>query len=91
MSEAKSTGRPGWATALHWFIVLLFSFQVLYSIYQVFVVLGVSGHIGPLGSIASSLAPEQLMARRLYAIEGWIAGGALIVYLALTEPGLTRR
>jgi len=91
MDEGKHTGRPLWAKGIHGFIIVLFSFQVLYAVYQVFVVLSPAGYVGPLGAMASAIPADQLMARRLYAIEGWIAGGALIVYLAITEPAFRRR
>jgi len=91
VDEANETGRTLGARVFNWFVIALFSGQVLYSIYQVFVVLAVEGHTGPLGAVAAAMPPEQLLARRLYAVEGWLAGGALLIYVAITEPGLRRR
>lgn len=72
--------------SVHWLIISFFLMQVGYATFQVFWVLAVEGG-GPLFFRASEVAPEILYGRRLYAIEGWLAGGALIVYLAVTEIG----
>ncbi len=70
---------------IHWIIIGNFLLQVLYGAYMVFVGMAPPGHIGPLGSAASALPPDKMMARRLYASETWIAISGLCVYLAITE------
>ena len=53
---------------------------------MVLVVLAPAGSAAsPLGRDALSLPFEQMVTRRLYAIEAWISFGALAVYLAITE------
>ncbi len=48
---------------------------------------------GPLGFRAEEVTMELLGARRLYAIEGWLAFSGLVLYLGVTEivPRLRRR
>ena len=70
---------------LHWFIIYMFLMQLLYCMFQVFVVMQPEGIIGPLGMQAISVLPDIFLCRRLYAIEGWITASGLIVYLAITE------
>ena len=89
MSEPTSRWTIPWRL-LHCFIICLFAFQVLYSVHQVFVVLTPDGQLGALGARSAGLTFEQMIPRRLYAIEGWIAGGALIIYLAIVEIGPRR-
>lgn len=72
---------------LHLAIVLLLGSEFLYASYQVFFALAPDGSIGPLFGAASELPPDLLLARRLYAIEAWIAFGCLAIYLAITELG----
>jgi hypothetical protein len=43
-----------------------------------------------LGAAARDVSMRLLVERRLYAIEAWIAGGGLAVYLALTVTGIRR-
>ena len=71
--------------ALHLFLILFLAEEVVYAGYQLFVVLAPEGHIGPLWGAARDLDPQLFLARRLYAIEAWLAGGFLAVYLGITE------
>jgi hypothetical protein len=70
---------------VHVGIVAYFIAQLLYVSYQVFVVLSPPGHVGPAFGRAAEMPFEQLVARRLYAIEGWIAFVGLALYLAVIE------
>jgi len=67
--------------AAHYFFILMFVTECFYAGFQVFVVLGG----GPLFMRAASIDPDILMARRMYAIEGWLALGGLALYIGLTE------
>ena len=71
--------------ALHGSILGILAFEVVYATWQFFVVMAPDGAVGPLGSRARELPFEDMVVRRLYAIEGWIAMGALVIYLAITE------
>jgi len=87
-SPPRSAARPvRWDRAVllsaHWGIILWFGSQCLYAAFQVFITLG----SGPLGMRALEYPHELMVTRRLYAIEGWVATGALIIYLAITEIG----
>jgi len=70
---------------VHWVIIVNFAVQVFYGAYMVFFVMVPPGHVGPLGGAAGLLPPDQMMARRLYANETWVAISGLSVYLAVTE------
>ena len=70
---------------LHWVILAHFIIEIIYCAYIIFVVLQPEGASGPLFEAAATLDPEQLVARRLYAIECWIATAGFAIYLALTE------
>ena len=73
-------------TVIHWVIILNFAFEILYAMYMVFAVLRPEGAgFGPLGTAAKSMPTDQLMVRRMYASEAWIAISGLCVYLAITE------
>ncbi len=82
---------PMWARVAHWAIIINLSMQMLYIGFQVFVVLQPEGHIGPMFGAALSIPYEQMVVRRLYAIEGWMAFLGLAFYLALTEIVPRRR
>ncbi|HMV69377.1 MAG TPA: hypothetical protein PKA64_21220 [Myxococcota bacterium] len=69
----------------HLLVITTLSAQQLYAGWQVFVVLQPPGTVGPILSAARTLPPDVMMARRLYAIEGWIALVGLALYLAITE------
>ncbi len=75
---------PGWAF-VHYFLIFLFVSQMIYAMHQVFVVHGVGGWNPVLLGRATEISQEQFMARRMYAIEGWLAMVGLSLYLALTE------
>lgn len=70
---------------VHGAILFLLGTQVLYAGWQVFVVLQPAGTFGPMFAHAAALDPDLMMARRLYAVEAWIAFGALAIYVGLTE------
>ena len=72
---------------LHWGIIANFAVQMFYAGYMVFVVVRPEGVSGPLWAAAKTMPFEMMVTRRLYAIEFWIATGALCIYLALTEIG----
>ncbi len=72
---------------IHRLIIVNFLVEIVYSIFMVFFVIG--GGRWPLLRKAVETPVEVILKRRLYAIEAWIAIGALCVYLAITEllPG----
>lgn len=83
----------GWRL-LHWAILITLLAQAAYCFAQVLIVLQPEGgSIGPLYGASTSISHELLVARRLYAIEGWIAFSALAIYLGITEvvPRRSRR
>ena len=67
---------------LHWFLIINFIVEILYSAYQLFFVVGGGG---PLFYRVQEISFELLVTRRLYAIEAWIAMAGLSIYLAITE------
>ncbi len=76
---------PGWVRALHAFFVIYLTGQIAYATFQVFVVLQPDGTMGPMLMTAADVPHELMVARRLYAIEAWIAFVGLALYLAITE------
>ncbi|MHA1292868.1 MAG: hypothetical protein ACTSQJ_09400 [Promethearchaeota archaeon] len=70
---------------IHWIIIINFILEILYGAYQTFIVLAPEGHTGPLFNTAQDLSYEDMVIRRLYAIETWIAITGLSIYLAITE------
>lgn len=76
---------------IHWIIIAHFLIEIFYCAYVIFVVLQPEGHSGPLMRQATALPFEQMVTRRLYALECWIATAGLAVYLALTEIAPRRR
>ena len=79
-----NTYKPFWL-ALHYIIIIHFVIEILYCAYMVFSVLQPEGGGGPLMDRALTIPFEHMVTRRLYAIECWIATGALAIYLAITE------
>lgn len=67
---------------IHHLIILNFIVEIMYSFYMVFYVIG-GGH-WPLLRKAAQEPIEIILKRRLYAIEAWVAVGALCIYVALT-------
>ena len=67
---------------IHYLIIVNFIVEIVYSIIMVFFVVG--GGKWPLLEKAVRTPIEVILKRRLYAIEAWIAIGALSIYLALT-------
>ena len=74
---------PAWLV-VHWAIILNFAVQIGYGAYMVFVVVAPEGG-GPLMGRANAFPFEQMLTRRLYASETWIAIVGLSLYLAITE------
>jgi hypothetical protein len=67
---------------IHYLIIINFLVEIAYSITMVFFIVG--GGKWPLLRKAVETPVEIILKRRLYAIEAWIAIGALAVYLGLT-------
>ena len=70
---------------IHWGIILHLSIQVGYSAFMILCIFKPEGVTGPLYAAAKQMPFEFMVTRRLYAIEHWIAFGALAIYLGLTE------
>ena len=73
--------KKGWR-ALHRAFIAIFVAQMVYGYYMVFFV---GGNPLPLFGQATEMGAEDLVLRRLYSIETWLAIGGLALYLALTE------
>jgi hypothetical protein len=69
---------------VHWVIIINFLVQIAYGTWMVFFVV-TGGGIGPLFGDATGLPFEEMMVRRQYALETWVAIGGLSIYLAVTE------
>lgn len=69
---------------IHWAIILTLVQEFLYASYMIFFVVRPESHQGPLLAKAKEIPFELMVTRRLYAIEAWIAFGALAIYLAIT-------
>ena len=82
----ETVRRPTLWVVIHWVIIVNFLLEIGYAAYQVFYVHS-TGSAGPLWGGAVIVAPEKMLARRLYAIEAWLAIGGLSIYLAITEIG----
>lgn len=72
---------------IHWIIIINFIIEIFYGAFQVFIVLAPGGQTGPLFGTATTLSYEDMVVRRLYALETWIAIAGLAIYLAITEIG----
>ncbi len=89
---AASPRRLSWPwRLLHWALILNFLVQMGYAAFMVFVVWAPEGVDGPLWEAAREVPFEHMVTRRLYALEFWVATGALAIYLALTEIAPRRR
>ena len=79
---------PIWLRLLHVLFLVLLTTEVAYASYMVFFVMQPPGTAGPLlfnpGAV-ESIDAEFLMVRRMYALEAWLAFGALALYVGLTE------
>jgi hypothetical protein len=67
---------------INYLILTNFLVEIIYSVVMVFFVIG--GGKWPLLRKAVETPIEIILKRRLYAIEAWIAIGALSIYLAIT-------
>lgn len=65
--------------ALHLLIVIAFTVQILYSI----VAFSVVAKSGTAGLRAAEIPIEEMVRRRLYAIELWVSASGLAVYLGV--------
>lgn len=72
---------------VHGAIIINFALQIYYGAYMVFVVMAPEDGGGPLYEKAKSMPFEQMMTRRMYATETWLAIIGLSLYLAVTEIG----
>lgn len=70
---------------VHWAIILNLVVQVAYGSFQVFYVLQPKGVVGPMFGHAMEIPFELMMARRMYALESWVAFLGLALYVGLTE------
>ncbi len=70
---------------VHLLIIVNFLLEIGYAGFMVFVVLRPEEVNGPLFGAARSLPFEEMMVRRQYAIESWIAMTGLSLYLGMTE------
>ena len=73
--------KNGWKV-IHWSLIVIFAAQMMYGYYMVFFV---GSNPMPLFGRAADMNPDDLVLRRLYSIETWLAIGGLALYLALTE------
>ena len=73
--------KKGWRV-IHWALITIFAAQMMYGYYMVFFV---GSNPLPLFGLAAEMEDEDLILRRLYSIETWLAIGGLALYLALTE------
>ncbi len=71
---------------LHWLIIVNLLVQMAYAAWMVFVVFAPDVP-GPLFDAALTMDPDQMVTRRLYASEFWIACVGLSLYLGITEIG----
>jgi hypothetical protein len=70
---------------IHWAIIIHLLTGAAYAFFMVMVILRPEGAgSAPLFTAARTIPHELLVARRLYAIEGWVAFSGLAIYLALT-------
>jgi hypothetical protein len=91
MTPSNSAGEPLkknkvgliW-TLLHWAIILNFLFEIGYAAYMVFFIIAPEGG-GPLWNKATTFPHDQMVTRRLYALEFWVAMAGLAIYLGITE------
>lgn len=70
---------------IHWVIIINFLLEIIYATYMVFVAYHNPGTPFILFGGAGKMPFEKMVARRLYAIEDWIAMCGLSIYLAITE------
>ena len=84
-ADHKPRPLPNWLLIIHWIIIINLLIQVCYGGYMVFIVTAPEGVSGPLWGAARAMPFEQMIVRRAYASETWIAIGALSLYIGLTE------
>ena len=86
MNGTAPPRRPLLWKVVHGFIIANFVIEIIYAQHMVFSVLRPPGAgWGPLGARALTMDPQQLIIRRMYASEAWVAIAGLCVYLAITE------
>ena len=69
---------------VHGIIIINFALQIFYGSVMVFIILA-PDTMGPLWDAAKKMPFEQMMVRRQYALETWMAIVGLALYLAITE------
>ncbi|GIW72249.1 MAG: hypothetical protein KatS3mg102_1791 [Planctomycetota bacterium] len=80
--------RTWWVLGLHALVIAHLCAEIAYTGTMVLVVLAPpDGGIGPLGARARAIPWEEMVTRRMYALECWVATAGLAVYLAVTEIG----
>lgn len=85
MKETQRSSPWKWILPiLHYGIIINFALEIGYAGYMVFVVIAPEGG-GPLMDRALTFPFEQMVTRRLYALECWVAIAGLSIYLAITE------
>jgi hypothetical protein len=85
--EARRARAGALLLALHGLIIVSLLLEIAYAATMVLVVMAPAGAPGPLWQRAPGVPFELMSVRRLYAIECWIAVGALGIYLGITEIG----
>ena len=74
---------PKWLRVVHALILVNFIGEICYGFYMVFYAVG--GTRWPLFGRAEDIPVQVILKRRLYAVETWLAIGALAIYVAVTE------
>ena len=72
-----------WWKIFHYGVISIFLLQILYCLYQFFIVWNTGSFI--LFQSATEIPFETMVTRRLYAIELWISFIGLVVYLAIVH------
>jgi hypothetical protein len=68
---------------LDYLVYFFFGTALAYCLFQVFITWQPPGLSGPLFLSANHLDPQIIIVRRLYAIEGWLCGSGLVIYIAI--------
>jgi hypothetical protein len=76
---------------IHYAIIANLAVQCCYGTFQIFWVLQPPGTFGPMFGHATEIPFELMVARRMYAIESWIAFLGLSLYFGVTEVLPRRR
>ena len=82
-------GKKVWWKIFHYGVISIFLLQILYCMYQFFIVWNTGSFI--LFQSATEIPFETMVTRRLYAIELWISFIGLVVYLAIVYKKQTSK